>query len=296
MNNLLKGLFTALITPFKNDKIDYPSLTKILEYQDKNYVAGLVVCGTTGEGPSLNFNEKENLFNFAREFYRDRKILIGGISSYTFAHTLEEARLALRCGMDALLVNPPIYLKTNANGIERFYKTISDNTGLPIILYNVPARTGYSLDIGVLEKLNKINLIKAIKECSNNFEYVMHIKRYTNFEILCGNDMLYLQYLISGAVGIVSVVSNIFPGLIYKLQKYFIENKVKKSIELIYKSHHFMKTLFSEPNPIGIKVAMSSCGFCEEIYRLPLNRADNNNRLNIISSCRKLKRVLNNIE
>lgn len=291
----MKGLFTAIVTPFKNNKIDYPDFTRILEYQDKKYIDGLIVCGTTGEGPSLSFSEKENLFNFTREFYRNRKILVGSISSYTFSHTLEEARLALRCGMDALLVNPPIYLRTNMEGIEKFYKAIADNTGLPIMIYNVPTRTGYSLDVGILERLSKTKMVKAIKECSGNFQYVMQIKKYTDLTVLSGDDILYLQYLISGAVGIVSVVSNMFPELMYKLQKYFIENKINKSIELMYKSYNFMKALFAEPNPIGIKVVMSTGGFCREDYRLPLNVAENSNRLKIIYEYRKLKKELSSI-
>lgn len=250
------------------------------------------MCGTTGEGPSLTFNEKENLFNFTREFYKDRKVLIGSISSYNFTHTLEEARLALRCGMDALLVNPPVYLKTTPDGIERFYKKIADNTILPIIIYNVPSRTGYNLDISVLEKLNKIDLIVGIKECSGDFKYVMQIKRYTDFVILCGDDILYLQYLMSGAKGIVSVVSNILPELMYKLQKYFIESKFKNCYTLITKAYDFMKVLFSEPNPIGIKAIMAANDFCEVDNRIPLVELNVKNRIKIISTYKKLKNAL----
>lgn len=281
-----------MITPFKNDKIDYPAFTKILEFQDKKYVDGLVVCGTTGEGPSLSFSERESLFNFTREFYRDRKILVGSISSYTFNHTLEEARLALRCGMDALLVSPPIYLKTNRAGIEKFYRRIVDDTALPIIIYNVPKRTGYNLEVEVLEKLNKIDLIVSIKECSGNFSYVMQIKKYTDFAILSGDDMLYLQYLISGATGIISVVSNVFPQLMYKLQEYLIEGKTAKCVKLMDNAYNFMKSLFSEPNPIGIKVVMAADNFCSDAYRLPLVAPDNISKTKIISNYKTLKRIL----
>ncbi len=290
------GLYTAVITPFTSDgkKIDYPALTKIFKLQDKNFVDGLIICGTTGEGPSLTLTEKENLFNFAKAFYKNRKILIGCVSSYSFGDTIEEVRIALKIGMDALLVNPPVYLKTNTKGIEEYYRTIIENSRLPVIIYNVPARSGYNLDIDILEKLSKLDLITAIKECSGNFYYVMQIKKYTKFFVLCGNDLLYLQYLISGADGIVSVISNVQPEFLYKLRKLFLENKNKKLQELFSQAYEFMQSVFAEPNPVGIKYIMAYENFCQQVYRLPLTAPNEKSKARIASTYKQFKNYLKN--
>ncbi len=245
--------------------------------------------GTTGEGPSLSLGEKENLFNFARAFFKNRKILIGGISCYTFSHIMEEVRIAVKTGMDGLLVNPPVYLKTNIKGIIEYYRTIMENSRLPIIIYNVPSRTGYNLDIDILEDLSKLDLVVCVKECSGNFHYVLQIKKYTRLPILCGDDLLYLQYLISGADGIVSVVSNILPELIYTYRKLFLENKIKKAQGLFSLSYGFLKTLFMEPNPAGIKFLMSYENFCKESYRLPLTAPSEKTKEKIVSEYKFLK-------
>ncbi|MFN7182238.1 MAG: 4-hydroxy-tetrahydrodipicolinate synthase [Planctomycetota bacterium] len=285
------GLYTAVITPFAEKKVDYFALSKIFEYQNKDFIKGLIIAGTTGEGCALTLTEKENLFNFARTFYKN-KILIAGISSFSFYHLLEEVRIAVKIGMDGLLVTPPVYLKTNRDGIEKFYKTVVENSRLPVIIYNVPSRTGYNLDIDILERLNKIDLVFAIKECSGNFEYVLNIKKYTNLSILCGDDLLYLLYLMAGADGIVSVVSNIFPHLVHQMQKLFLANKIKRVQKLFSESYEFIKSLFLEPNPIPIKFIMSYEGFCKEIYKLPLVPPSEKSKAKIISAYKKFKKKI----
>lgn len=275
MNNIFKGLITAIITPFKNNKLDLDALEKILNHQINARVNAVVIAGSTGEGSSLSFEEYKLLLQTAKDIINKRIPVISGCSSNNTAYAIELAAESTKIGVDGFMVSPPSYLKPTQGGIYKHFEAIHEASNLPIMLYSVPSRTGVDFADETIFKLAKLPRILALKDAGIDLERPLRIKSVVNkeFNLLCGNDDLSLAFNAQGGVGCVSVVSNITPKLCKELQEKWHNNDVKGSLEIHQKLLPLYKALFVEPNPIPVKYAMYYLGFCTNEIRLPLTEA-----------------------
>ena len=257
---MLKGIYTALITPYKeNKKINYEKFIELIEEQINKGVDGLVILGTTGEASSLTNKEKNDLVDLAILVINKRVKLIVGCSS---SNTLEASKFALKLSkkkIDYLLVLTPYYLKTNNEGVIKHFNEIANKSKVPIIIYHVPSRTGQYIDKCVIKELSKHKNIIGIKEASGDLSYIDSIKEYLNddFILLSGNDDLLIETLKKGGSGIISVLSNVYPEVSIKTYNLCLNNKYKEASEYYKKYIDFIKLLFIEPNPIPIKEVMN---------------------------------------
>ena len=273
------GVITALTTPFKNDKIDLDTFEKIIYSQLKAKVHGLLLFGTTGEGLSLSATEKKILFTFAKKLVGNLPIICA--TSTTVTHeALTQVKEYQRWGADAVLVITPYYYKTSEDGVYEHFKTISQECELPIIIYNVPARTGYDLTQSpqLLNKISSLSNVCAIKHCANNLNDCLKISSHTKLNLLCGNDSLFFESVKNGYNGGICVFSNCLPAeatLLYDLAK---NNDLPRNEILIDKINRFITAIDCQPNPIGIKYAVSRIFGGENQLRLPLTKANKNTK------------------
>ncbi|HJD61533.1 MAG TPA: 4-hydroxy-tetrahydrodipicolinate synthase [Rickettsia endosymbiont of Degeeriella rufa] len=283
MNNIFKGLITAIITPFKNNKLDLESLEKILEHQIKAEVNAVVIAGSTGEGSSLSLEEYKLLLQTAKDIINKRISVISGCSSNNTAYAIELATESTKIGVDGFMISPPSYLKPTQGGIYKHFEAIHEASNLPIMLYSVPGRTGVDFADEVIFKLAKLPRILALKDAGLDLERPLRIKAIVKkeFNLLCGNDDLSLAFNAQGGVGCVSVASNVAPKLCKELQKKWYNNDVKGALEIHQKLLPLYKALFVESNPIPVKYAMSYLGFCTNEIRLSLTEATNTTKKQI---------------
>ncbi|WP_341795054.1 4-hydroxy-tetrahydrodipicolinate synthase [Rickettsia endosymbiont of Rhinocyllus conicus] len=283
MNNIFKGLITAIITPFKNNKLDLDALEKILEYQINAEVNAVVIAGSTGEGSSLSFEEYKLLLQTAKDIINKRIPIISGCSSNDTAYAIELAAESTKIGVDGFMISPPSYLKPTQSGIYKHFEAIHEASNLPIMLYSVPGRTGVDFTDEVIFKLAKLPRILALKDAGIDLERPLRIKAIVKkeFNLLCGNDDLSLAFNAQGGVGCVSVASNVAPKLCKELQEKWYNNDVKGALEIHQKLLPLYKALFVESNPIPVKYAMHYLGFCTNKIRLPLTEATNTTKTQI---------------
>ncbi|WP_342225460.1 4-hydroxy-tetrahydrodipicolinate synthase [Rickettsia endosymbiont of Urophora cardui] len=275
MNNIFKGLITAIITPFKNNKLDLDALEKILEYQINAEVHAVVIAGSTGEGSSLSFEEYKLLLQTAKDIINKRIPVISGCSSNNTAYAIELAAESTKIGVDGFMISLPSYLKPTQDGIYKHFEAIHEASNLPIMLYSVPSRTGVDFTDETIFKLAKLPSILALKDAGIDLERPLRIKSVVNkeFNLLCGNDDLSLAFNAQGGVGCVSVISNITPKLCKELQEKWDNNDVKGALETHQKLLPLYTALFVESNPIPVKYAMHYLGLCTNEIRLPLTEA-----------------------
>lgn len=290
---MLKGIYTALITPYKeNKKINYEKFIELIEEQINKGVDGLVILGTTGEASSLTNKEKNDLVDLAILVINKRVKLIVGCSS---SNTLEASKFALKLSkkkIDYLLVLTPYYLKTNNEGVIKHFNEIANKSKVPIIIYHVPSRTGQYIDKCVIKELSKHKNIIGIKEASGDLTYIDSIKEYLNddFILLSGNDDLLIETLKKGGSGIISVLSNVYPEVSIKTYNLCLNNKYKEAREYYQKYIDFIKLLFIEPNPIPIKEVMNYLNKEVGDYRLPLTNMSNINKSILINELEEINK------
>jgi len=229
---MFKGIYTALVTPFKNDSVDYKKYKELVEFQIDNKVDGIVVAGTTGEGSSLTNEEFEKLITTASE-YNDKINVIINIGSNNYEHIMERLNIANKYPNDGLLMVPPYYSRTNQNGLIELFEDIANKAKTPIVLYEIPARTGMSITLETVEHLAKHPNIQGIKVANDNSEYIAKVGMLAsdNFQILGGNDDLFLLTLISKGSGIISAFSNVKPEYFVKTYALFTENKINEAMK-----------------------------------------------------------------
>ena len=269
---LFTGTCTALITPFQNGKIDYTALKKLIEFQIENGIDALLINGTTGESATLTECEKRELISFAAREVGGRVPLIAGTGSNSTKKSLHLSQFAKDVGVDGILVVTPYYNKASSDGLIQHYETIANEVDIPLILYNVPSRTGVNIPLSVYDKLANHKNIVAVKEASPSVADLARLieKCGTRLDIYSGNDDLLLPALSLGGKGIISVISNILPKDVVDICKLYFEGNVKDAAALQMKMLPLINAIFSEVNPIPIKALLSFKGFCEEEYRLPL--------------------------
>lgn len=269
----ISGLITALITPFKNNKVDYTSLEKLVNKQIASGVEGFVINGTTGESPTLNDSEVEEIFKFIRKITKEEVPLILGTGTNCTVSTIEKTKKAERLGASAALVVVPYYNKPPQRGLFSHFMKIADSSKTPIILYNVPGRTITSLEVDTIVKLSEHPNIIGIKEASGSKEMAAEIrqKSRSNFILLSGDDGTYVDFLEAGGDGVISVASHIIPGPMRQWRSLVMEGKSQQAKEDLKKWLPLINLLFVEANPIPVKKATQILHLIDSAeLRLPL--------------------------
>lgn len=270
---IFKGCATAIVTPFnENNNIDFDEFKKIVNFQIDNEVNGIVVCGTTGEAATMSAEEKEELIKYCVKVVNKRVPVIAGVGSNNTQNVLLSEQYAQKVGVDGLLIVTPYYNKTTQNGIIEHYKIIAQNTDLPIILYNVPGRTGVDIKPDTYLELSKIKNIVATKEASGDISKILKIRNLCGDElnIYSGNDDQIIPILSLGGIGVISVLSNVAPQYTTKMIEYYFNKNIQQAENMQIKATKLINSLFKEVNPIPIKALMNSFGFKCGKTRLPL--------------------------
>lgn len=273
MGNVL-GAMSAVITPFKNDKIDFVSYEKIIKRQIRHNMDAIVPIGTTGESTTLSHKEHRDCIESAVSICKgsNTKVLAGAGSNST-KEAIELAKFAQEAGADAILCVMPYYNKPTQNGLFEHFLAIANSVEIPLMLYNIPSRTGINIDIATIERLYQANPnIYAIKEASGDIERVVALNaKIPHFGIISGEDAINYPILASGGVGVISVTGNLLPNKIKDLVDSAKNGDFAKSRAINAELFAINKALFCETNPIPIKTAMWLCGFIESLeFRLPL--------------------------
>jgi 4-hydroxy-tetrahydrodipicolinate synthase len=276
-----QGTGTAMITPFKSDgSVDEKALRRFVDFQIDGGVDMLLPCGTTGEGATLDENETDRVVQIVIEQSRQRVPVIVGAGSNSTAKAIQMTKRAKRLGADGVLSVGPYYNKPTQQGYYEHFKAITDAVDIPVIVYNVPGRTGGNIEAKTMLRLAEIPNIVAVKEASGNLGQIMDIIREapSEFRVLSGDDALALAIVAVGGDGVVSVVSNETPAMMSAMIDAALQGNVDKARELHYKLLPLMNVNFIESNPIPAKAALAMMGLIEENYRLPLVRIAPANR------------------
>ena len=273
---IFTGAATAIITPLTPDGIDYEAFGKLIDWQIESGIDALVVCGTTGEASTLIDEEHIDAIAFAVKRANHRVPIIAGTGSNDTAHAIKLATLAEKAGADALLVVTPYYNKTSQRGLIRYYTEIANSVSIPMILYNVPSRTGVNIEPSTYAALADIENIVGIKEANGNLSKIVETMTLVNgkLDLYSGNDDQIVPLLSLGGVGVISVLSNLLPQKTHDMVARFLEGDVKASAALQFELHELIGALFSDVNPIPVKAAMAKMGFCENYLRAPLVEMD----------------------
>lgn len=276
---LFKGSGVALVTPFNETGVDFNKLGELIEYHIENKTDALIVCGTTGESTTMSDEEQFEVIDFTVKKVNKRIPVIAGTGSNNTMHSVYLSKEAEKLGVDGLLVITPYYNKTNQRGLKLHFETIASSTKLPIILYNVPGRTGVNIKPSVIAELAEIKNIVAVKEASGDLAQVAEIARLVpeGFAIYSGNDDSILPLLSLGGVGVISVVANICPKETHDLVEKFLNGDVEGSRKLQLGMKSLIDKLFIEVNPIPVKTAMNLLGFEVGDLRLPLAPMEESN-------------------
>ena len=269
---IFKGCGTAIITPFNKNGVNFEEFKNLIEFQIENKVDAIIVCGTTGESSTMTLEEKKQTIRFAVDTVNNRIPVIAGTGGNCTSSVIELTKYAESIGVDGALIVTPYYNKTTQEGLLCHYSTIAKQTRLPIILYNVPNRTGVNILPQTCKKLSEIENIVAIKEASGNLSQIAEIANLCedNLHIYSGNDDQITSILAVGGIGVISVLSNIAPRFTHNIVENFIQGNVATAIEGQLKAIPLIKALFSEVNPIPIKSALNMIGYNVGIPRLPL--------------------------
>ncbi len=269
----LNGTFTALVTPFKDDLVDESALKELIDFQLREGVDGLVPCGSTGEAATLSYEEHERVIELTVKWVNGKVPVIAGTGSNSTKETIELTQIAKDLGSDLALVVAPYYNRPTQEGMYQHFKKVAEEVDLPLVLYNVPGRTGVNMLPELVARLAGIPNIAAIKEASGSVQQVADIFRLTKgaFTILSGDDNLFLPMMSVGAAGVISVLSNILPGRVKALGRAYMEEKDQDKARSI---HTELMPLFSgmfiETNPVPVKEALYHMGMIEKHVRLPL--------------------------
>ncbi len=271
-NALFHGVCTALVTPFLDGKVNYPMLEQLLRYQIESGIENVVLCGTTGEAPTLSDQEKLEIFQRAKDYVGDKMCVIAGTGSNSTEHAVYLSREAEKRGADGLLAVSPYYNKATDDGLVAHYMTVAHATSLPIILYNVPSRTGVDIPVSVYRRLMRIPNIVGIKEASTSISKAAKIL-YSCAEHLAlysGNDDMTVSMMALGAQGVISVVSNVAPAQTKAMVDAALSGDFAVAAAMQREMVPLTDLLFSQVNPIPVKAAMKCIGFDCGSCRLPL--------------------------
>ena len=271
-NPIFTGACTALVTPFLGDKVNYPMMEQLLRRQIDAGISAVVISGTTGESPTLSDTEKITLFHRCKDYVGDDCLIIAGTGTNSTEHAIELSVAAEEAGADALLMVTPYYNKATPDGLVAHYLSIAHRVSLPIILYNVPTRTGVDIPVSVYQRLSRIPNIVGVKEASSDVTKVLRIRQACgqNFAIWSGNDDQIVPAIACGASGVISVLSNIYPEETQAMCDAALTGDYKTAGALQRELLPLIDLLFCEVNPIPVKAAMKHIGYDCGDCRLPL--------------------------
>ena len=286
---LLTGCGTALLTPFKNNEVDYQAFAASVERQVESGINFLVPLGSTAETPCLDDEERINLLECCREHAHGLPLVVGA-GTNSFVHTVKNMKLLDSHGVDAFLIVVPYYNKPTQEGLYQYFKEIAQSTSKDIVLYNVPGRTGVNLATETTLRLAEIDNIIAIKEASSNYQQISEIicNAPAGFTVLSGNDNETLSLIASGAHGVISVASNIVPELMMELVNAIRNGNLIKARNLHFKMMPLFKNCFVESNPIPAKAAMHALGLMDNSLRSPLTPASESTYQLMVDTLRQL--------
>lgn len=284
----MQGVYTALVTPFNTQgEVDYERLKQLVELQITAGVDGIVPVGTTGESPTLSYEEHMKVIETAIQTADKRCQIVAGTGANSTEEALEMTRLAKDAGADASLQVTPYYNKPTQEGLYRHFSEVADKVGLPIVLYNVPGRCGVAIAPETIARLSKNSNVAAVKEAGGNAERVSAILDICDITILSGDDSLTLPMMAIGAKGIISVASNIIPAEMKKMVDAAIAGDYNTARDIHMKYYCLFRDLFVESNPIPVKAAMAIKGMVDEVYRLPLCTIGDSARDTLIKAMQK---------
>ena len=278
---MFEGTHTAIITPFKDGRIDADALKKLIEMQVRGGVDGIVPVGTTGESPTVNYEEHVEIIALSVKFARKRLKVLAGTGGNSTSEAVYLTQHAERVGADGTLQVAPYYNKPTQEGLFQHFRQVARCTRLPIVLYSIPGRCGIEIDVDTVNRLAKAcRTIIGIKEAGGSCDRVSQLRAELGprFEILSGDDSLTLPFMSVGAQGLISVASNVIPRQVAQMVKAFAEGKTEAALRLHQKYYPLFKDLFIESNPGPVKAALAMMGQIEEEYRLPLVKMDAKNR------------------
>ncbi|GAB62612.1 MAG: 4-hydroxy-tetrahydrodipicolinate synthase [Candidatus Jettenia sp.] len=267
---MFEGSFVALVTPFKNGEVDYKKLKELIEYHIENGTNGIVPCGTTGESATLSFDEHERIIGEVVSMAAGRIIVLAGTGSNNSREALRLTKHAKKSGAHGALLITPYYNKPTPEGLYRHYKLIAEEVDIPIVIYNVPSRTGISILPETVAKLSEMKNIVGIKEASGNIDQTTQILQWCNITVLSGDDSLTLPIMSVGGKGVISVAANIVPADVAALTRHCLEGNFDAARKCHHKLFPLSKGMFIETNPIPVKTAMRLLGRINGEMRLPL--------------------------
>ena len=288
--SIFKGIATALITPFTaRGEVDYEAYGRIIDWQIESGIDALVSCGTSGEGPTLSDEEHKEVVRFCVERAAGRVPVIAGTGSNDTAYAIELTRFACDVGADAMLVVTPYYNKATQEGLYRSFMTIADASTKPLILYNVPSRTGCNIQPSTYARLAEHENIRAIKEANGNISSVVETLSLVGgkLDMYSGNDDQIVPILSMGGAGCISVLSNILPRETCEICRRFFAGDGQGAAQLQMRYLPLIQALFCEVNPIPVKAAMAAMGYCADVLRLPLTPMEDANRARLLACMRK---------
>ena len=271
--SIFKGSCVALLTPFDENGINFAELKKILECHIENKTDAIIICGTTGEASTMTLDERKEAIKFTVDTVNKRRPVIAGSGSNNTQAAIEMSTWCESVGVDGVLVITPYYNKTSNRGLIEHFKAVNDSVNIPIILYNVPSRTGMNITPSILKELMQFKNIVAIKEASGNLSQVAEMAalcKDTDFDIYSGNDDQILPVLSLGGAGVISVLANVIPKETHDMCKLYFDGKTKESLDIQLKYLSLANSLFIETNPIPVKTAANLMGFKCGFLRLPL--------------------------
>ncbi|MCL1913196.1 MAG: 4-hydroxy-tetrahydrodipicolinate synthase [Eubacteriaceae bacterium] len=271
---LFRGVGTALVTPFLNGKIDYPTIEKLINRQIENGVAAIIISGTTGESPTISNEEKVELFNTSREIINGRVCYIAGTGTNNTAEVIAMTKVAKDARADGVLVNNPYYNKSSDEGVYKNYEAISDAVDIPIIVYNVPSRTGKNITAQLGLELCKIKNVAAFKEACGDIGQIVEFmsKKPEEIQVFSGNDDQTYAILSHGGDGVIATCANIAPRMMVDITDAYFAGNYAASLQAQFDLLDLFKAIFSEVNPIPLKTAMGLVGLCSDEMRLPLTQ------------------------
>lgn len=287
---LFRGAATALVTPFKGGLVDYESLKRLIRMQIDSGISALVIAGTTGEGSTLTDKEHRDVIEYSVKCVGGKVPVIAGTGSNDISYAIELTKFACSVGADGVLLVTPYYNKATQNGMIKSFTAIADASSKPVILYNVPSRTGCNILPETAKVLSKHENIVGIKEASGNISQVAKIAELCgdDLDIYSGNDDQIVPIMALGGKGVISVLSNILPYETDKICKDMLSGDVKSARKAQLKYLPFINALFSEVNPIPVKAALSKMGYLEDSLRLPLTDMENANREKLFAIMKEL--------
>ncbi len=286
---IFKGMATAMVTPMTQEGVDYEALGRFIDFQLASGINALVAVGTTGESATLTPEERKEVISFTIDRVAGRVPVIAGTGTNNTLHAIDYSVSAAQAGADALLVVTPYYNKATQNGLIAHFTAIADKVDKPIILYNVPSRTGCNLLPATVEKLAEHPNVAAIKEASGNMSQVVELfaRCGDKIDVYSGEDGLTVPMLAMGGMGTISVLSNVIPKGAVEMTDAFFAGDLRKAAALQCRYLDLINLLFCEVNPIPAKAAISAMGYGKEFIRLPLTPMEEGNRAKLLAEMRK---------